>query len=133
MINDCDENDNGPYTITVDQKKSSTAEVIVDAKEEAKNVRSPSPELQAEEATTGGFRVELPAESNVNEDEDLLLQCEVFHPEQITHWYLDDDLIDDHHQHFQLVNKGTLRQLKGLDRSVRLMRFVFLSFFSAQS
>ena len=122
MINDCDENDNGPYTITVDQKKSSTAEVIVDEQEE-KSIRSPSPQVQSEEPSSGGFRVELPKELKVNEGDDLLLlQCEVYRPDQITHWYLDDDLIDDNHRHFQISNKGTLRQLKGLDRSLVLRR-----------
>ncbi|CAF3108577.1 unnamed protein product [Rotaria sp. Silwood2] len=58
VINDCDENDNGQYTITIDNNKSSTAEVIVEPHEE--KVRSPSPKLESQEPIKAGFRKLLP-------------------------------------------------------------------------
>ncbi|CAF1170329.1 unnamed protein product [Rotaria sordida] len=110
MINDCDENDNGEYTITVDNTKSSTAEVIVEPHEE--KVQAPSQKLQPEEPIKGGFRKLLPNKLNVNEDTDFILECEVNNPKQITDWYLDDDLIDEHTPRFEIINNGPIRQLK---------------------
>jgi hypothetical protein len=109
MINDCDNNDNGEYTITIDNKKSSTAEVIVEPIEE--KVRSPSPKL---ETTKLGFRKLLPNQLNIDEDTDFTLECEVNDAKQITDWYLDDDLIEDDNPRFKIVNNGPIRQLKGL-------------------
>ncbi len=104
MINDCDENDNGEYTITIDNTKSSTAEVIV----EQEKIRSPSPKEMK-----GGFSKLLPKELKINEDEDFILECEVNNPKQITDWYLDDDLIEDNTPRFQIINNGLNRKLKG--------------------
>jgi hypothetical protein len=106
VINDCDENDNGEYTITIDNTKSSTAEVIVEPEQE--KIRSPSPkEIKV------GFSKLLPKELKINEDEDFILECEVNNPKQITDWYLDDDLIEDNTPRFQIINNGLNRKLKG--------------------
>jgi hypothetical protein len=110
MINDCDENDNGEYTITIDNNKSSTAEVIVEPAEE--KVRSPSPKLESTKAT---FSKLLPNQLNVDEDTDFLLECEVNDAKQITDWYLDDDLIEDDNPRFKILNNGSIRQLKGFE------------------
>ena len=77
VINDCDENDNGQYTITIDNTKSSTAEVIVESAVE--KARSPSPKA--------AFRKLLPNELSTNQDEDFILECEVNDENQITNWY----------------------------------------------
>ncbi len=108
MINDCDENDNGEYTITIDNTKSSTAEVIVEPEQE--KIRSPSPKEMK-----GGFSKLLPKELKINEDEDFILECEVNNPKQITDWYLDDDIIEDNTPRFQIINNGLNRKLKGLN------------------
>ncbi|CAF4580073.1 unnamed protein product, partial [Rotaria sp. Silwood1] len=110
IINDCDENDNGQYTITIDNNKSSTAEVIVEPHEE--KVRSPSPKLETQEPIKAGFRKLLPNKLNTNEDNDFILECEVNNPKQITDWYLDDDLIDENTPRFEIINNGPIRQLK---------------------
>lgn len=117
MINDCDENDNGEYTITIDNLKSSKAQVIVEPEQE--KIRSPSPNVQAEqkpaeEDAKPGFRKLLPKQLNINEDEDLVLECEVNNPKQITDWYLDDDLIGNNTPRCQIINDGPIRKLKGL-------------------
>ena len=114
MINDCDENDNGSYTITVDEIKSSTAEVIVEPEQE--KVRSPSPKVEAqeEEEKKAPFRKLLPKELKTNEDNDFVLECEVNNPKQITDWYLDDDLIEPKTPRFEMINNGETRKLKGL-------------------
>ncbi|UJR34153.1 hypothetical protein I4U23_021560 [Adineta vaga] len=106
VINDCDENDNGSYTITIDNTKSSTAEVIVEPALE--KVRSPSPPPPPQAA----FRRLLPNELNTTEETDVLLECEVNDTKQITDWYLDDDLIQEKNPHFKIINNGTIRQLK---------------------
>jgi hypothetical protein len=106
MINDCDNNDAGEYTITIDNTKSSTAEVIV----EPEKLRSPSPRI---ESSQGGFRKLLPKELKTNEDEDFILECEVNNPNQITDWYLDDDLIELNTPRFEIINNGINRKLKG--------------------
>ena len=118
MINDCDENDNGEYTITIDNLKSSKAQVIVEPEQE--KIRSPSPNVQTEqkpvedEDAKAGFRKLLPKELNINEDEDFVLECEVNNPKQITDWYLDDDLIINNTPRFQIISDGPIRKLKGL-------------------
>jgi hypothetical protein len=112
VINDCDENDNGQYTITIDNSKSSTAEVIVEPIEE--KVRSPSPKLESEQVIKAGFRKLLPNKLNVDEDNDFILECEVNDAKQITDWYLDDDLIEPNTPRFETINDGPVRKLKGL-------------------
>lgn len=113
LINDCDENDSGPYTITIDNQKSSTAEVIVEPKVE--KVRSPTPAEEAvQQAAPTGFRQGLPNSLTVDQDKDFVLQCEVNDAKQLTDWYLDDDLLDSSNPHYKIVNNGTIRQLKGL-------------------
>ena len=140
MINDCDENDNGAYTITVDDTKSSTAEVIVEPEQE--KIRSPSPKVDAQkeepkvevqkeepkveaqkeepkveapkEEPKSPFRKLLPKELKTNEDNDFVLECEVNNPKQITDWYLDDDLIEPNTPRFEVINNGESRKLKGL-------------------
>lgn len=107
MINDCDENDNGKYTITVDNTKSSTAEVIVEPELKEK-IRSPSPPK-----SESPFKKLLPNQLNIDEDNDFILECEVNNPKQITDWYLDDDLIDNNTPRFQIINDGPIRKLKG--------------------
>lgn len=106
MINDCDENDNGEYTITIDNNKSSTAEVIVEPELKEK-IRSPSPKFDSP------FRKFLPSQLNTDEDKDFILECEVNNPKQITDWYLDDDLIDNNTPRFEIINDGIVRKLKG--------------------
>jgi hypothetical protein len=106
MINECDENDNGEYTITIDNNKSSTAEVIVEPEVKEK-VRSPSPKSESP------FRKLLPNQLNVDEDNDFILECEVNNPKQLTDWYLDDDIIDKNTPRFEIINNGTIRKLKG--------------------
>ena len=112
MINDCDDNDNGNYTITVDNNKSSTAEVIVEPKED--KVRSPEPPVETEPVEADAFSKLLPNRLDIDEDLDFLLRCEVNDPNQITTWYLDDDLIEEDNPRFQIINDGKIRQLKGL-------------------
>ncbi|CAF3800634.1 unnamed protein product, partial [Rotaria magnacalcarata] len=112
IINDCDENDNGQYTIIIDDTKSSTAEVIVEPSEE--KVRSPSPKPEPEEPVQGGFRTLLPNQLKVDEDTDFILECEVNNPKQVTDWYLDDDLIQDNSPRFKIITEGTKRKLKVL-------------------
>ncbi len=109
VINDCDENDNGEYTITIDNNKSSTAEVIV----EPEKIRSPSPKVITEEETKTGFCKFLPNQLNTDEDNDFILECEVNNPKQITDWYLDDDLIQPNTPRFEIINNRTNRKLKG--------------------
>jgi hypothetical protein len=111
MINDCDENDNGEYTITIDNNKSSTAEVIVEPAEE--KVRSPSPKLESTETTKPTFSKLLPNQLNIDEDTDFILECEVNDAKQITDWYLDDDIIQNNTPRFEISNNGTIRKLKG--------------------
>jgi hypothetical protein len=105
MINDCDENDNGEYTITIDNNKSSTAEVIVEPEQE--KIRSPSPKIESP------FRKLLPNQLNIDEDNDFILECEVNNPNQITDWYLDDDIIENNTPRYEIINNGTIRKLKG--------------------
>ncbi|CAF3858623.1 unnamed protein product, partial [Adineta steineri] len=113
MINDCDDNDNGEYTVTIDNTKSSTAQVIVEPAEE--KVRSPSPKLEStEETTKPGFRKLLPNKLDTTEDAEFILECEVNDDKQVTDWYLDDDLIDSKNPRFKILNNGPIRQLKGL-------------------
>ena len=112
MINDCDDNDNGNYTITIDNNKSSTAEVIVEPKED--KVRSPPPQVETEPVEADAFSKLLPDRLDIDEDSDFLLHCEVNNPNQITTWYLDDDLIEEDNPRFQIINNGKIRQLKGL-------------------
>ncbi len=109
VINDCDQNDNGEYTITIDNNKSSKAEVIV----EQEKIRSPSPKVITEEETKTGFCKFLPNQLNTDEDNDFILECEVNNPKQITDWYLDDDLIQPNTPRFEIINNGTNRKLKG--------------------
>jgi len=111
MINDCDENDNGEYTITVDNNKSSTAQVIVEPEQE--KIRSPSPKVESQEEIKSPFRKLLPNQLNIDEDNDFILECEVNNPKQITDWYLDDDLIETNTPRFEIINNGTIRKLKG--------------------
>ena len=130
MINDCDENDNGEYTITIDNLKSSKAEVIVEPEQE--KIRSPSPavpveEKKAEEEAKPGFRKLLPKELKANEGDEFVLECEVNNPKQITDWYLDDDLIDKNTPRFQIINNGHIRQLKGKHNQTDLQR-IYLFF-----
>ena len=75
IINDCDENDTGEYTITIDNNKSSTAKVIVEPMVEQSP--SPSTESEAEEVIKTGFRQLLPTQLKADEDNDFILECEV--------------------------------------------------------
>ena len=127
VINDCDENDAGEYTITIDNAKSSTAEVIVEP-EEVK-VKSPSPKTEVE----AGFRKLLPNELKTNEDEDFTLECEVNNPSQITDWYLDDDLIEKNTPRFEIINEGPIRKLKGFLLTKKHHQICNLVFFSSKS
>ena len=111
IINDCDDNDAGSYTITIDDNKSSTAEIIVDHPEE--KLKSPQPEQEEDKEIPSGFAKLLPKQLETNEDDDFVLECEVKNPEQITDWYLDDDLIDKSTPRFEIINNGTLRKLIG--------------------
>ena len=111
MINDCDEDDQGQYTITIDEKKSSVAEVIVEPKEE--KVRSPTPQLESQAAEATAFRRLLPNELKADEDTEFMLECELADASQATDWYLNGKLIEPTNPRFKMINNGAVRQLKG--------------------
>jgi hypothetical protein len=108
LINDCDENDQGKYTITIDKSKSSTADVIVETHDE--QVQSETP------AIVGGFRQGLAERYDVDEDSDVTLQCEVNDAAQVTDWYFNGKPIDSNDSHCRVITDGHIRQLKGFDR-----------------
>src|ERR1700722_1583122 len=113
IVNDCDDTDNGEYTITVDNKKSSKAEVIVEREEP--RIKSPSPGLGSIKPEVvaptekSAFRRPLPNELSVKEGTDFPLECEVNDEKQITDWYLDDDKIQGGDKRFEIINKGPVR------------------------
>jgi hypothetical protein len=104
MIHDCDENDGGEYSITIDEAKTSKAEVIVEVKEEP---------VRSEPIKANRFVQQLPSEISVDENESTLLQCEVENTDQETDWFFNDVLIDKKKKNFQVINNGTIRQLQG--------------------
>ena len=104
MINDCDEDDQGQYTITIDEKKSSVAEVIVEPKEE--KVRSPTPQLESQPVKATGFHRLLPSELKADEDTELMLECELADASQPTDWYFNGKIIEPTNPRLKMVNNG---------------------------
>ncbi|CAF1220457.1 unnamed protein product, partial [Didymodactylos carnosus] len=136
VINDCDDDDTAKYTITVDDKKSCSADVTVE--HEPEKVKSPSPVVEKSptepesiqenpedesevesivpEITSpfnkSVFRRPLQKALSVHEGNDFILECEVNDESQPTDWFLDDEKIMPDNEHFEIIENGPIRKLK---------------------